>query len=132
MVLNGGHYGGVRVLRNDLARSMVQNQTPQVTAQGTDLSPITNLLLTPKGFGWELATSRFSTKGMRFSPKSYGKTGGAGTFMWIDPVRRVMGILLTNHGLPVPFDEPGWDAMIDAISPGEFFDGIINAMTEEC
>jgi serine-type D-Ala-D-Ala carboxypeptidase len=131
MVLNGGGYGGVRVLRNDLARIMVQNQTPQVTAQGTDLSPIANLLLTPKGFGWELATSRFSTKGMRFSSRSYGKTGGAGTFMWVDPVRKVIGILLTNHGLPVPFDEAGWDAMIDAINPGEFFDGIIHAMTDE-
>jgi hypothetical protein len=31
----------------------------------------------------------------------------------------------------VPFDGPGWDKMIDAISPNEFFDGIINAVKDE-
>jgi serine-type D-Ala-D-Ala carboxypeptidase len=128
MILNGGVYGGVRILSHNLTRSMVQNQTPQVTAGDTDQSLIENLLLTPKGYGWELATSRFSTAGMRVSSKSYGKAGGAGTFMWIDPSRKVFGILLTNHGLPVPFDGPGWDTMIDAVNPGEFFDGIINAV----
>jgi serine-type D-Ala-D-Ala carboxypeptidase len=131
MVLNGGSYGGAHILNHQLARSMVQNQTPQVTAAGTDLSLIENLLFTPKGFGWELATSRFSTAGMRFSAKSYGKIGGAGTFMWVDPARKIIGVLLTNHGLPVPFDGPGWDKMIDAISPNEFFDGIINAVKDE-
>ncbi len=50
--------------------------------------------------------------------------------MWIDPVRELFGIILTNHGLPVPFDEPGWNMMLDKINVYEFFDGIVNAITE--
>ncbi len=131
MVLNRGKYGGVRVLDRQLAKAMVKNQTPQVTVAGTDVSPIANLLLTPKGYGFELSTRRFSNGGMRLSPRSYGKAGGAGTFMWIDPDRDLFGVLLTNHGLPVPFDEPGWDRLLDETGPAEFFDGIINAVEDD-
>jgi serine-type D-Ala-D-Ala carboxypeptidase len=130
--LNGGHYGGAQILSPAAAATMVQNQTPQVTVANTDTSPINNLLLTPKGYGWELTTRRFSNGGMRLSPGSYGKAGGAGTFMWIDPERELFGVLLTNHGLPVPFDEPGWNRMLDEVGSSEFFDGIINAVTDGC
>lgn len=130
MMLRRGKYGHTRVLPSALAAAMTHNQTPQVTAAETDLSPITNLLLTPKGYGFELSTSRFSNGGMRLSPGSFGKAGGAGTFMWADPERELFGVLLTNHGLPVPFDELGWDRMLDGIGCAEFFDGIINAVTD--
>jgi serine-type D-Ala-D-Ala carboxypeptidase len=131
MILNGGSYGGVRILNRRLAAAMVRNQTPEVTAADTDVSPIANLLMTPKGYGWELSTRRFSNGGMRLRTGSYGKAGGAGTFMWIDPARELFGVLLTNHGLPTPFDEIGWDRMLDAIGNAEFFDGIINAVDDE-
>jgi CubicO group peptidase (beta-lactamase class C family) len=128
MALNQGKYGGARVLGKQLAKQMVKNQTPQVSAAATDVSPIANLISTPKGYGWELATRRFSNGGTRLSPGSYGKAGGAGTFMWIDPDRDLFGILLTNHGLPKPFDEIGWNRMLDAVGCAEFFDGIIHAV----
>lgn len=131
MILNRGTYGGVRILDRRLSKQMVMNQTPQVTAAATDVSPIANLLSTPKGYGWELATRRFSNGGMRLSGASFGKAGGAGTFMWIDPARELFGILLTNHGLPTPFDDIGWSRMLDAIGCTEYFDGIINALTDE-
>ena len=99
---------------------MVANQTPQVTEAATDQDPTTNLLFTPKGYGFELWTHRFSPGGMRLSPGSYGKSGGAGTFMWIDPKRELIAILLTNHGLPVPFDQPGWNLLIDDVAVAEF------------
>jgi CubicO group peptidase (beta-lactamase class C family) len=130
-MLNRGKYGGTRIFSRHLAREMVKNQTPQVTEAETDLSPITNLLLTPKGYGWELWTHRFSNGGMLLSPGSFGKAGGAGTFMWIDPKRELFGVLLTNHGLPVPFDEIGWNRMLDAIGCAEFFDGIVNAVEDD-
>ncbi len=130
-LLNGGSYGGAAILTPGAVREMVANQTPQVTAAGTDLSPLANLLFTPKGYGFELATRRFSTGGMRLSPRSYGKTGGAGTFLWIDPERRLFGVLLTNHGLPVPFDERGWNRLVDSTAPGELFDGVIGAIDDE-
>jgi CubicO group peptidase (beta-lactamase class C family) len=131
MMLNRGRYGGARILSPQLSREMVKNQTPHVTEEETDLSPVTNLLLTPKGYGWELWTRRFSNGGMRLSPGSFGKAGGAGTFMWIDPERELFGVLLTNHGLPVPFDEIGWNRMLDAIGCAEFFDGIVNAVADD-
>ena len=130
MILNGGSYGDVRLLPKKLVAAMVANQTPQVTEAATDQDPTTNLLFTPKGYGFELWTHRFSPGGMRLSPGSYGKTGGAGTFMWIDPKRELIAILLTNHGLPVPFDQPGWNQLIDDIAVAEFCDGVVNAVRE--
>ena len=131
MILNRGRYSGERVLSAHLAREMVKNQTPHADATQTDQSPLTNLLQTPKGFGWEKWTRRFSNGGMRLSPQSFGKAGGAGTFMWIDPERELIGVLLTNHGLPVPFDEIGWNRMLDDVGCGEFFDGIVNAIVDD-
>jgi serine-type D-Ala-D-Ala carboxypeptidase len=131
MMLNHGTYGGVQILSRQAAESLVKNQTPQVTAEQTDISPMANLLETPKGYGWELFSHRFSSGGMRLRPGSYGKAGGAGTFIWIDPSRGLFGVLLTNHGLPVPFEEPGWNKMLDDVGCAEFFDGIVNALTDE-
>jgi serine-type D-Ala-D-Ala carboxypeptidase len=128
MFLNNGSYHRTRILSSEAVSIMTENNTPQVTAAETDLSPITNLLLTPKGIGWELWTHRFSTGGMWLSPRSYGKTGGAGTFMWLDPERDLFAILLTNHGLPQPFDEPGWNRMLDSIGCTEFFDGVMQSL----
>ncbi|WP_437956725.1 serine hydrolase domain-containing protein [Sorangium sp. So ce119] len=132
MILGLGSYGAVRVLTPHSVDRMTRNQTPQVTAAATDTSPLNNLLLAPKGLGWELWTPRFSNGGTRLSPGSFGKAGGAGTFMWIDPARELFGVLLTNHGLPEPFDEIGWNRMIDGIGVVEFFDGVIGAVAEEC
>lgn len=130
MFLNGGSYNGTEILTPENAAEMVKNQTPQVTETDTDLDPATNLILTPKGYGWELWTRRFSSGGTRLSPGSYGKAGGAGTFMWIDPERELFGVYLTNHGLPIPFDIPGWNGMLDRIGVYEFFDGMVNAVVE--
>jgi serine-type D-Ala-D-Ala carboxypeptidase len=128
MLLNEGSYGTTRLLAPQTVSVMTSNQTPQVTEAATDLDPTTNLLSTPKGYGYELWTHRFSPGGMRLSPGSYGKTGGAGTFMWVDPQRDLMMILLTNHGLPVPFDQPGWNHLIDDIAMGEFCDGVVQSV----
>jgi serine-type D-Ala-D-Ala carboxypeptidase len=130
MILNGGCYGDVRLLPANVVASMVANQTPQVTEAATDQDPTTNLLFTPKGYGFELWTHRFSPGGMRLTPGSYGKSGGAGTFMWIDPKRELITVLLTNHGLPVPFDQPGWNRLIDDVAVAEFNDGVVNAVRE--
>jgi CubicO group peptidase (beta-lactamase class C family) len=130
MILNGGEYNTKRVLDSKAVAAMVANQTPQVTEAATDLDPTSNLLFTPKGYGFELWTHRFSPGGMRLSPGSYGKTGGAGTYMWMDPAQGLVLILLTNHGLPVPFDQPGWNRLSDEIAMGEFCDGVIGAIVK--
>jgi serine-type D-Ala-D-Ala carboxypeptidase len=129
MILNGGSYGTAQVLSRTSVRQMTSNQTPQVTEAATDLDPTTNLISTPKGYGFELWTHRFSPGGMRLSPGSFGKSGGAGTFMWIDRDRDLMIVLLTNRGLPVPFDQPGWNRLIDDVAVAEFCDGVVQAVT---
>jgi CubicO group peptidase (beta-lactamase class C family) len=131
MMLAGGAYAGKRVLSAELTAEMVKNQTPFTDEAKTDTSLVANLVATPKGYGFELATKRFSNGGTRLSPGSYGKCGGAGTFMWIDPARQLFGVLLTNHGLPVPFDERGWDRLMDDCGSAEFYDGIVNAIVDE-
>jgi CubicO group peptidase (beta-lactamase class C family) len=128
MILNGGSYGTLSLLDPALVAASVANQTPQVTEAATDLDPTTNLISTPKGYGFELWTHRFSPGGMRLSPGSYGKTGGAGTYMWIDPVRDLIIVLLTNHGLPIPFDQPGWNRLADDVAMAEFADGVVQAV----
>ncbi|MDC3956144.1 beta-lactamase family protein [Polyangium jinanense] len=131
MVLGGGTYDGKRILGPELVAAMVANQTPFVDARKTDTSPLENLVSAPKGYGWELFTPRFSPGGTRLSPGSYGKSGGAGTFVWVDPSRQLVAVLLTNHGLPVPFDERGWNRLLDDTSCVEFFDGVVGAVTDE-
>ncbi len=131
MVLNGGIYAGKRIVSEALAAEMVKNQTPFVETAKVDISPLVNLLAAPKAYGWELTTPRFSSGGMRLSPGSYGKTGGTGCFVWVDPKRQLFGVLLTNYGMPFPFDEREWDRLIDNTGPVEFFDGMIDAVTDE-
>ncbi|KYF97629.1 serine hydrolase [Sorangium cellulosum] len=131
MIMGSGSYGGARVLTPESVRAMTRNQTPRVTAAATDTSPLNNLLLAPKGLGWEIWTPRFSNGGTRLSPGSFGKAGGTGTFVWIDPARELFGILLTNHGLPEPFDEIGWNRLLDSTGVAEFFDGVIAAVADE-
>ncbi|KYG09782.1 serine hydrolase [Sorangium cellulosum] len=131
MIMGSGSYGGARVLTPESVRAMTRNQTPQVTAAATDTSPLNNLLLAPKGLGWEIWTPRFSNGGTRLSPGSFGKAGGTGTFVWIDPARELFGVLLTNHGLPEPFDEIGWNRLLDSTGVAEFFDGVIAAVAHE-
>ncbi|MDQ6721239.1 MAG: serine hydrolase [Candidatus Dormibacteraeota bacterium] len=130
LILNDGSYGGVKILSPSTVRTMTADQTPQVN-ETVDVDPISNLLFTHKGYGWELWTHRFSSGGMRLTPGSFGKAGGAGTFFWVDRRRDLFGVFLTNHGLPVPFDGPGWAAMLDNIGVYEFYDGVINSLNSE-
>jgi CubicO group peptidase (beta-lactamase class C family) len=129
-MLNGGEYNGKRIISSALAAEMVKNQTPFVDATKEDVSYLANLLSTPKGYGWEIASPRFSNGGTRLSPGSYGKCGGTGTYLWIDPARQLFAILLTNHGLPVPFDAPGWNELLESTGCVEFFNGVMAAVVE--
>lgn len=128
MMLNGGIYNGKRIVSASLAAEMVKNQTPFVDVTQTDVSPLMNILATPKGYGWELATPRHSHGGTRMSPSAYGKAGATGTFLWVDPPRQIVSVLLTNRGMPVPFDEPGWNKMLEDAGNVEFFNGVMAAV----
>src|SRR2546428_2413836 len=84
MILNNGSYGGVKIVSPATVRIMAADQTPQVN-ETVDVDPISNLLFTHKGYGWELWTHRFSSGGMRLPPGSFGNAGGARTLFLVDP-----------------------------------------------
>ena len=54
---------------------------------------------TTRALGWDTPSSP-SSSGKFFSPQSIGHLGYAGTSLWIDPVRRLAVVLLTNRTWP--------------------------------
>lgn len=83
MLLNGGEYGGVRILR------------PETVARWT--TP--GFVRSSRALGWD-TPSRNSSAGHYFGPRSFGHTGYTGTSIWIDPERGLFLIILTNRVNP--------------------------------
>lgn len=84
MLLNGGEYNGVRIVK---AATLVRWSAPQNRESSRTL-------------GWD-SPSKNSSAGHFFSPRSFGHTGFTGTSIWIDPERGLYVILLTNRVNPV-------------------------------
>lgn len=80
MLLNGGSYGGVRILR------------PETVARWTAPENAGS----SRALGWD-TPSGTSSAGRYFGPRSFGHTGYTGTSIWIDPERGVFVVLLTNR-----------------------------------
>jgi CubicO group peptidase (beta-lactamase class C family) len=80
MMLNGGEYGGVRILH--------PNTIPRWTARQSEGSS--------RALGWDTPSPR-SSAGRYFSPRAFGHTGFTGTSIWMDPQRGLFVILLTNR-----------------------------------
>lgn len=83
MLLNGGEYGGVRILR------------PETVARWT--TP--GFARSSRALGWDTPSPN-SSAGRFFGPRSFGHTGYTGTSIWIDPERGLFVILLTNRVNP--------------------------------
>jgi CubicO group peptidase (beta-lactamase class C family) len=84
MLLNGGDYNGVRIVK---PATLARWTAPQGPTSSRTL-------------GW-LSPSKNSSAGHFFSPRSFGHTGFTGTSMWMDPERGIYVILLTNAVNPV-------------------------------
>ena len=83
MLLNGGEYNGVRIVK---ASTVARWTAPQTR-------------ISSRALGWD-TPSKNSSSGNYFSPRSFGHTGFTGTSMWIDPERGMFVILLTNRVNP--------------------------------
>jgi len=80
MMLNGGEYNGLKLLKPvTIARWTAR--------QGKESS---------RTLGWD-SPSPNSSAGHYFSPRSFGHTGFTGTSIWIDPEKQLYVILLTNR-----------------------------------
>jgi CubicO group peptidase (beta-lactamase class C family) len=104
MVLNGGELDGVRVLKPETAKAMVTNHLPPALIPlrvGTIVIPGTGF-----GLGWSVVVEP-----EQGGPNDVGRAGWGGyanTYFWIDPGRRLIGMVLTQYfpfqGFPLDQD----------------------------
>jgi CubicO group peptidase (beta-lactamase class C family) len=80
MLLNGGTYGGIRIVR------------PTTIARWTSVQDVAS----SRALGWD-TPSAVSSAGRFFSPRGFGHTGYTGTSIWVDPERGLFVVLLTNR-----------------------------------
>jgi CubicO group peptidase (beta-lactamase class C family) len=80
LLLNGGQYGGVRLIQPTTVARWTARQGPSSS----------------RAIGWDTPSDR-SSAGHYFSFRSFGHTGFTGTSIWIDPERGVFVVLLTNR-----------------------------------
>ncbi|HEY0243704.1 MAG TPA: serine hydrolase [Gemmatimonadaceae bacterium] len=83
MLLNGGEYNGVRIVK---ASTLARWTAPQSSKSS-------------RALGWD-TPSKGSSAGNYFSARSFGHTGFTGTSIWIDPEKNLFVILLTNRVNP--------------------------------
>ena len=94
MLLDGGRYGGGRLLAEATVRRMMTNVNPGLPAVVGDHPGRTSA----HGLGVELDQPFFM--GRLSSPQSFGHTGFTGTELVVDPRRRLVLVLLTNRAHP--------------------------------
>ncbi len=87
MILNGGEYGGVRIL------------APLTVAEMTRPRVVTSAGGT-RGLGWDINSSFSSNRGELFPLGSFGHTGFTGTSIWIDPASEMFVVFLSNRVHP--------------------------------
>jgi uncharacterized protein YbbC (DUF1343 family) len=87
MILNGGSYGGVRVLA---PLTVAQMTRPRIVSSGGNT----------RGLGWDINTSFSSNRGELFPLGSFGHTGFTGTSIWIDPASEMFVVFLSNRVHP--------------------------------
>ena len=87
MILNGGTYGGVRILSPLTVAEMTR---PRVVASSG----------ATRGLGWDMNTTFSTNRGDLFPLGSFGHTGFTGTSMWLDPASEMFVVFLSNRVHP--------------------------------
>jgi uncharacterized protein YbbC (DUF1343 family) len=87
MILNGGEYGGRRILSPLGVAAMTR---PRAVAEDGSA----------RGLGWDIASSFSANRGDLFTPGSFGHTGFTGTSIWIDPAAETFVVFLSNRVHP--------------------------------
>ncbi|HEU0299022.1 MAG TPA: serine hydrolase [Longimicrobium sp.] len=101
MLLNGGEYGAVRILRPQTLARWTAPQGPGAS----------------RALGWDTPSGE-SSAGRFFSTRSFGHTGYTGTSVWVDPERGLFVILLTTRVNPTSANQkqaPLRRAVADAV-----------------
>jgi methyl acetate hydrolase len=116
MVLDHGRFGGVRLLRPETVAAMASNQTGDLEAgiMRTAMPERTNdFALYPGmrcqwGLGW-MITPQAGPNGRSAGSLTWG--GIFNSYYWIDPVKRVAGVIMTQF---LPFADPRALALVGA------------------
>lgn len=87
MIMNGGRYGGVRILSPLSVAMMTRPRT--VMDNGS-----------ARGLGWDIASTFSSNRGDLFPLGSFGHTGFTGTSIWLDPASETFIVFLSNRVHP--------------------------------
>ncbi len=87
MILNGGTFGGVRVLAPLTVAEMTR---PRLISNGGGT----------RGLGWDINSTFSSNRGDLFPLGSFGHTGFTGTSIWIDPASEMFVVFLSNRVHP--------------------------------
>lgn len=87
MILNGGTYGGARILSPLGVATMTRPRA--VSDDGS-----------ARGLGWDVASSFSSNRGDLFPLGSFGHTGFTGTSLWLDPSSETFVVFLSNRVHP--------------------------------
>jgi CubicO group peptidase (beta-lactamase class C family) len=88
MMLDGGRFNGKRILSKSAIAAMTGNQTPGVANWG---------------LGWSLYDRPDSTLALN-SATAYGHGGAFGTFGWVDPKRKLVGVFMIQRFGGPPID----------------------------
>jgi uncharacterized protein YbbC (DUF1343 family) len=87
MILNGGHYKGVRIMSPLTVAEMTR---PRLVADNG----------WTRGLGWDINSSFSTNRGDLFPLGSFGHTGFTGTSFWIDPASKMFVVFLSNRVHP--------------------------------
>ena len=87
MLLNGGSYGGVRILSPLTVGRMISPSTPPGERN-------------VRGLGWDMDSSFSSNRGELLPLGSFGHTGFTGTSLWIDPATKMFVVFMSNRVHP--------------------------------
>ncbi len=86
MLLSGGQYKGKAFLSSNVVAEFTRRQN---LVPGSD-----------RALGWDTRSAEKSSSGRFMSTQAFGHTGFTGTSIWIDPVKKVFVILLSNRVHP--------------------------------
>jgi CubicO group peptidase (beta-lactamase class C family) len=87
MILNGGSYGGRRILSTQTVAMMTRPYVVSETGA-------------TRGLGWDMNTTYSRNRGELFPLGSFGHTGFTGTSIWIDPTSETFVVFLSNRVHP--------------------------------
>jgi CubicO group peptidase (beta-lactamase class C family) len=121
MFLNGGRYGGMRILSRAAVTAMTRNQTPGVpVTMGPHIRKQASY-----GYGWFVRTHE-KWKYWDGSLQSHGEfhhQGAGGVLLWVDPRDDIVGVYFSVDLAQTPDLEPLWNA--------DLFQNVISAAVED-